>query len=224
MKKYKIGPMPAPLDPLLIASLAGIELATIGHFRHRGFVDHRIAATGTVSRTIVGTAITVAIPGPDSTLLHHVASLLRPGDVVVIDRLGDDRHACLGGGVAQALKKAGAVAAVVDGPCTDLEEILAVGFPVWCCGVSAITTRILDLGGAINMPISCGNVPVLPGDAVMLDATGVIVLPRDEVKETVDEVALRNERMARNALRRAAGELIGEVSGASAKVRQDQSS
>jgi regulator of RNase E activity RraA len=224
MKKYRIEPSPDRIDPTLLAKLAGIELATIGHFRHRGFVDHEIAATGKMSGTIAGTAVTVAIPGPDSTLLHHVASLLRPGDVVVIDRLGDNRHACLGGGVAQALQKAGAVAAVIDGPCTDVEEILALGFPVWCRGVSAITTRILDLGGAINMPISCGNVPVLPGDAVMLDASGVIVLPRDEIKETIDEVALRMERMKGNAARRVAGELIGEVSGASVKVRQDQQS
>ena len=125
MKKYQIGPVPPQVDPALIEGFGKVEIATIGHFRHRGFLRGDLRPLAPLPGLIAGTAITVAIPGTDSTMLHHAMSVVRPGDVVVIDRLGDTRHACLGGGVAYAAKMAGAVAVVLDGPCTDPDEIVA---------------------------------------------------------------------------------------------------
>ncbi|MFD2237453.1 RraA family protein [Aureimonas populi] len=218
MKKYHIGPVPEQIDPALAAGLGAVEVATIGHFRHRGFVSHRLRPIAPLGGVLVGTAITVAIPGTDSTLLHHAMSVVRPGDVVVIDRLGDTRHACLGGGVALAAKVAGAIAVVLDGPCTDAEEIVEVGLPVFCTGVSGITTRLNDLGGSLNRPVSCGNVPVLPGDVVMMDDCGVLVLPPDEAFEVLEEGAARQARAGRNRGRVEAGEKLGELSGASRLV------
>jgi len=107
---------------------------------------------------------------------------LRPGDIVVVDRMGDQRHACWGGGVTIAAKAAGALAGVVDGPCTDLSEIQESDFPVWSRGISPITTRLYNLGGGLNIPVSCGGVPVLPGDVVLADESGVLVLRRDEAE------------------------------------------
>ena len=180
MKKYRIGPMPPALDPEITAGFEKVEVATMGHFVHRGFVRHEIRPLGPIQGTMVGRAITVAIPATDSTLLHHVMSIVEPGDVLVIDRLGDDRHACLGGGVAFGAKCKRVKAVILDGPCTDAEEILEVGLPVYCRGISPITTRLNDLGGAINRPVSCGGVPVMPGDYVVMDACGVLVVPVEE--------------------------------------------
>lgn len=218
MKKYRIGEVPAPVAPALLDGFRGVEIATIGHFRHRGFVDLRLRPIAPVKGTIAGTAVTVAIPGTDSTLLHHAMSVVRPGDVLVIDRLGDGRHACLGGGVAFAAKTAGAVAVVLDGPCTDPEEIIEVGLPVFCTGVSAITTRLNDLGGALNVPVSCGNVPVMPGDLVVMDACGVLILPCDEAAEVLEEAQARQARAGRHRPRVEAGEALGDLSGASKLV------
>ena len=95
----------------------------------------------------------------------------------MVDRLGDDRHACWGGGVTVAAKAAGAKAGVVDGPCTDLEEIEASDFPMWCRGYAPITTRLYDLGGRLNMPVCIGGAVVMPGDAVLCDDSGVLILP-----------------------------------------------
>src|SRR3984957_13050916 len=107
MSKYDIGEMPAQISPEVVALLEQAETATIGHWRHWGFCDRRIVPA-LRGRRVAGTAVTVAIPGPDSTLLHHALGLLRPGDILVVDRLGDDRHACWGGGVTVAAKIAGA--------------------------------------------------------------------------------------------------------------------
>lgn len=218
MKKYHIGADPSRIDAALIDGFRAVEVATIGHFRHRGFVSHRLRPIAPIQGTLAGTAVTVAIPGTDSTLLHHAISAIKPGDVLVIDRLGDTRHACLGGGVAFAAKVAGAIAVVLDGPCTDAEEIIEVGLPVFCTGVSGITTRLNDLGGSLNKPVSCGNVPVMPGDIVVLDNCGVLVLPPDEAQEVLTEGAQRQARANRNRGRIEAGEKLGDLSGASKMV------
>jgi len=218
LKKYEIGPVPPQIDHALIEGFEAVEVATIGHFRHRGFVNSGLRPIAPLSGTLVGTAITVAIPGTDSTLLHHAMSVVRPGDVVVIDRLGDTRHACLGGGVAFAAKVAGAIAVVLDGPCTDAEEINEVGLPVFCTGISGITTRLNDLGGGLNVPVSCGNVPVLPGDVVVMDNCGVLVLPVAEAGDVLAEAAARQARANRNRGRIADGEKLGNLSGATEKV------
>jgi 4-hydroxy-4-methyl-2-oxoglutarate aldolase len=217
MPKYVVGPMPTPLSAEVVALLEQTETATVGHWRHWGFVDRTVTALLRGKR-VAGTAITVQIPGPDSTLLHHALGLLRPGDVLVVDRLGDTRHACWGGGVTIAAKAAGAKAGVVDGPCTDLEEVEASDFPLWGRGLAPITTRIYDLGGRMNVPVSIGGVVVMPGDAVLCDESGVLVLPPGEAEAEARAAIARQERGLATQARCAKGEKLGEISGASAKV------
>jgi 4-hydroxy-4-methyl-2-oxoglutarate aldolase len=218
MQKYKIGSSPKRISAELKAKLQQIEVATIGHFRHRGFVRHSITPIVPPTGTLVGTAITIAIPATDSTLLHHAVSSIEPGDFVMIDRLGDDRHACIGGGVALAIKAAGAAGVVIDGPCTDPSEIIELGLPLWSRGISGITTRLNDLGGSLNLPISCGNVPVMPGDVVIADISGVLVVPFDEIEEVAEEGLARQARAGRFQDKILNGEKLGSLSGASKLV------
>ena len=217
MAKYEIDPMPAQISAEVIALLEQAETATVGHWRHWGFCDRRIQPS-LRGRRVAGTAVTLAIPGPDSTLLHHALGLLRPGDILVIDRLGDDRHACWGGGVTVAAKAAGAKAGVVDGPCTDLEEVEASDFPLWCRGIAPITTRLYDLGGRLNKPVSVGGVVVMPGDAVLCDESGVLVLPPGEAEAEARAAIERQARGLATQERVAKGEKLGAISGATAKV------
>ncbi len=217
MANYEIGPMPVRISGEVIALLEQTETATVGHWRHWGFCDRRIRAL-LPGRRVAGTAMTVAIPGPDSTLLHHALGLLRPGDILVVDRLGDDRHACWGGGVTVAAKAAGAKAGVVDGPCTDLEEITASDFPIWCRGLAPITTRLYDLGGRLNHPVAVGGAVVMPGDAVLCDESGVLILGPHEAEAEAREAIARQARGLELQAKVAAGAKLGELSGASAKV------
>ena len=217
MPDYRIGPMPPQLPAGLVEKLGKVETATVGHTRHWGFMDRRIRPL-IPRRRVVGVAVTVAIPGPDSTLLHHALGLLRPGDILVVDRLGDDRHACWGGGVTIAARAAGAAAGIVDGPCTDLAEIEESDFPIWCRGLAPITTRGYDLGGTLNRPVSCGGVAVNAGDIVIADESGVLVLPPDEADGVADEALARQARGQGIESRVRAGEKLGDLSGATAKV------
>ncbi|MGE0316028.1 MAG: RraA family protein [Lautropia sp.] len=210
---YVLNDLSPQLDAGLVAKLARCETATIGHLRQQGFADRRIQCI-LPKRRVAGTAVTLALPGQDSTLLHHVLGLLRPGDVLVVDRLGDDKYACLGGGVAVAAKASGAVAAIVDGPCTDFSEIRDEDFPVWCKGPSPVTTRIYGIGGAFNTPVNCGGVTVNPGDAVLADESGVLFLAPD-VAEAAADWALGKMAVEPELHRRLrAGEKLGDISGA----------
>lgn len=218
MSRYRIDPMPAPADPSLLTALEKIETATLGHVRLTGMVDRGIRALDPHQPARAGVAVTLALPAMCSTLMHHAVSLLRPGDMLIVDRLGDDRFACLGGAVARAAKMAGAAGVVIDGPVTDLAEILAEGLPVWSRGPAQLTTRRLELGGTLNRPVGCGGVPVLPGDIVLGDASGVVVMPADEAAAEAEAGLAREGRVAGTMDRLAAGERLGDITGVNARI------
>lgn len=215
---YVIKDMPEQIPQEDLDLLSGVETATVGHWRLMGFMDRQIQPL-LPGRRVVGTAVTLAIAGPDSTLLHHATGQLRPGDILVVDRLGDDKYACWGGGVTVAAKASGAVAGIVDGPCTDLTEIQDSDFPMWSRGLSPITTRLYDLGGGFNVPVSCGGAVVMPGDAILADESGVLVIPRDEVRAVSEEALKRQDSgKKREASVRDKVQKLGDMTGATAKV------
>ncbi|GHD19155.1 RraA family protein [Tianweitania populi] len=215
---YVINDMPEQIPQADLDLLSGVETATVGHWRLFGFMDRAIQPL-LPGRRVVGTAVTLAIAGPDSTLLHHATGLLRPGDILVVDRLGDDKYACWGGGVTVAAKASGAIAGIVDGPCTDLTEIQESDFPMWSRGLAPITTRLYDLGGGMNIPVSCGGAVVMPGDAILADESGVLVIPRQEVRAVSEEALKRQDTgKKREASVRDQVQKLGDMTGASAKV------
>src|SRR3981189_712984 len=167
--------MPEQIDPGLVDLLEKVEVATVGHVLHSGFVDPALRPW-LPGKRVAGTAVTLRIPHADSTLLHYLTKLVRPGDIVLIDRCGDDKHAAWGGVITHTMKMAGVKAGVIDGPATDFSEIHKTDMPMWCRGPSPITTKILGTEGAINVPVSVGGQVIEPGDAVLCDESGVIVL------------------------------------------------
>jgi len=220
--KYVLRPMPAQIDASLLDKARRVETATIGHRRQLGFVDPSIQAI-LPGRHVAGTAVTLALPGQDSTLLHHVIQFLRADDVLVIDRLGDHKHACLGGGVACAIKASGCAGVVIDGTCTDLAEIADYDLPVWCRGPSPVTTRLYDVGGCFNVDIACGGAVVHPGDVVVCDSSGVLAMPPEEAGASIDWALGKqaSEPASHEALKQ--GKLLGDLSGATAMVEAESS-
>src|SRR3954468_22686521 len=144
-KSYRIESMPPQLPAESLAQLCKVEAATIGHYLHDRFMAPALRPI-IDGRRIAGTAVTLSIPGPDSTLLYHAMDRLRPGDVLIVDRAGDERHACWGGFMAAVAKLRQATGIIIDGMVTDPTEIRAQGVPTWARGVSQITTKLLNLG------------------------------------------------------------------------------
>ena len=214
---FILNPLPPQIPTNVITLLEQVETATVGHILHTGFVDPSIHAI-LPDRRVAGTAVTVRVPHADSALLNHVTRFIRPGDIVVVDRCGDVRHACWGGMTSHAVQLAGGKAAVIDGPATDFSETRRIGFPIWCRGPSPITTKMLGIGGEFNVPVSIGGQIVEPGDAILCDESGILVLKPSEALETA-KTAIRmqeNELEILDRIRR--GEILPEISGASRLV------
>ena len=216
---FDIRPMPTPISASMQESALSAEPATIGHFRLNGFPHPRIRALVPVPR-VAGTAVTLMLPAADSTLLHHCAGLLRTGDILVVDRLGDRHHACLGGGVAFALKRMGIAGIIVDGPCADPQELRDSGLAVWGTGISAITTRLQAIGGIMNAPVSVGGTVVQPGDLVIADEGGIVILPVDEADSAIarSQDLQRRERLGLQTV--GPDNPIGLLTGATAMVQE----
>ncbi|WP_024279798.1 RraA family protein [Xanthobacter sp. 126] len=214
---FIVNPMPEQIAPDLAAELEKCEVATIGHVLHSGFVDPDIRAV-LPGKRVAGTAVTLRIPHADSTLLHYLTAYVRPGDVVVIERCGDARHACWGGVITNAMKMAGVKAGVIDGPATDFSEIVRVDMPMWCRGPSPITTKLLGLEGALNVPVNVGGQTVSPGDAVLCDESGVVVLKPAEAPAVAARAIAMQEAEVVLLSRLAAGEKLPDISGARAMV------
>lgn len=210
--------MPEAMTDDIKAAFDGVSVATIGHLLWTGFLDHRRIKARQPDRRIIGCAVTLRLPTSDSSLLHYLTGRVRPGDIVVIDRCGDDRLACLGGNVAMALKLAGAEGVVVDGPICDPDEIREHDLPVWSRGISPMTTKRSTPAGDINDPVCVGGILIRPGDVVLADESGVVCIPR-ETALAVGRAATHKEQSGID--RRAdmkAGKTLGELSGADALI------
>jgi 4-hydroxy-4-methyl-2-oxoglutarate aldolase len=191
-----------------------VEPAVIGHFRYTGFMSPAIRAHFQ-DRRIAGTAVTVRAPGMDGAMVHYAVGQARPGDVLVIDRCGDEAIATIGGAVAYAARAAGVAGIVVDGLVTDLGELRQYGMPVWSRGTSAVTVKTLGLGGDFCVPVSCGGVAVNPGDAVLADENGILVIPPADIEYSVKRAIQMVQDEKRTLARIDAGEKYPDITGSS---------
>lgn len=206
-------------DSELIELLKKVEPATVGHFRHHGFMAPAIRPL-LKGLKVVGPAVTVRTPGADSTVVHKVMEIAQQGDVVVIDRCGDTNHACLGGGVALAAHCRGLAGCIIDGPATDIDEIEEMNFPVYATGLSPITTKLLGFGGEINTVIQCGGVTVHPGDLIVADNNGVVVLRPDEARAVAEKAIGMQEAEVTLLEQIKAGQTLSSLSRANAIIEE----
>jgi 4-hydroxy-4-methyl-2-oxoglutarate aldolase len=216
---FALNPLPPQISPALVQKLVRAEPATIGHFRDWGFMDPGIRAMQS-DRRIAGTAVTVHQPGVDGTIVGYALGQIRPGDVLVIDRCGDMRHAGFGGLVCYAAKVAKVAGVIVDGVVTDIGEIRQYGVPVWCRGLSAVTAKRIGLAGTFCMPISCGGVAVRPGDVIIADECGVVVLDPADAEAAADKAIGMQEAEVKSRARLDAGEKLPDISGATKMLEE----
>jgi 4-hydroxy-4-methyl-2-oxoglutarate aldolase len=190
----------------VLAGLEAVSYPTIGHFLEEGFLDPAIQSLLTGVK-VAGPAVTVRIVGNDAIAMNRALLELYPGAVLVVDMDGDRRHAPVGAVTAAAAKARGAAGIVVDGVATDLLELRSTGLPVFARGTSCLTTkRLHGTESAVNVAVKCGDVGVAPGDWVLGDDNGVIVLSPKEA-EAVLEQALASDAAEPELLARiAAGE------------------
>jgi 4-hydroxy-4-methyl-2-oxoglutarate aldolase len=193
-------------DPAEVAGLAEFGVATVHEALGRsGYLGPAIRPLQTGSR-IGGTAVTVLCWPGDNLMTHAAVEQCRPGDIVVVTTTSPCSDGGVGELLATALQHRGVRGLVTTGGVRDVADLRAMNFPVFSAAVSAQGT-VKATAGAVNVPISINGQVIAPGDAVVADDDGVVVVPRASVRAVAAAAGERAERenAARAAFR--AGEL-----------------
>lgn len=133
---------------------------------------------------VVGRAFTVKMPVGDNLVFLKAIREAKPGDVLVVDAKGDTYRAIAGDFIVGMAQTLGIKGIVVDGVIRDIEGIKQLNFPVFCKGTTVAASGKAGQG-ELNVPISCGGVTVSPGDLIVGDADGVVVIPQAVEQEVL---------------------------------------
>ena len=155
---------------------------------------------------LCGTAVTALGHPGDNWMLHVAAELLEPGDVVVHASSSPDDHGFFGELLATSFRARGGLGLIIDAGVRDISELQAMNFPVWSKAVHAKGT-IKARVGSVNLPVTCAGALVNPGDVIVADDDGVVVVPAAKAAEIAQASQAREDKEAATRKRLAAGEL-----------------
>lgn len=159
-----------------------------------------------------GTAVTVLAQPGDNWMLHVVAEMIRPGDVVIVALTTDNDDGMFGDLLATSYRARGARGLVIDAGVRDARTLTEMKFPVWSKAVHARGT-VKATVGSVNVPVVCAGMLVRPGDAIVADDDGVVVVSRERVEEVAAAAEAREKKEEANRKRLAAGELGIDIYG-----------
>jgi RraA family protein len=168
-------------DAALIAGFKGLPVANIGDSMNRmSCLNAGIRPVN--SHALLGPAFTVKVRPGDNLMIHKALDLAQPGDVIVVDGAGDLSNALIGELMVLWAIRKNIAGIIIDGAIRDLATLRTLSIPVYAAGTNP-AGPYKDGPGEINFPISCGGVTIHPGDIIVGDADGVVVIPAADAPE-----------------------------------------
>lgn len=206
---YEIGVVyrNAPRAPIeMVDALRGFGAATVHEALGRAGLMKPYMRPVYNGECVCGNAVTVLLQPGDNWMMHVAAELIREGDIVVAAVTADCPAGYFGDLLATSFKSRGAKALIIDAGVRDTAQYKDMGFPVWSKYVCAQGTVKATLG-SVNIPIICAGAQVNPGDVVIADDDGVVVVPRDKLEQAAASAKAREDSETGKRKKFAEGEL-----------------
>jgi len=204
---------PNRVSPETLARLKKIAPATLGHMITSGFMDTAMRPlTGATRIRFAGPAVTVR---PYSGSGHIAIDECQPGDVLVIATGGETQFGVWGEMTSLGAKMKGISAVILDGAVTDVYEIVEMGLPLYSRAITALIGTPKDKAGEdgeINGTVVCGGITVHPGDIILGDENGIVVIPPERVQELLEAAEPRQAKEPFTRAHLLSGKPLSEIS------------
>ena len=168
---------------------------------------------------LAGVAITVSCQPGDNLMIHAAMDVVQPGDVLVVTTTSASTDGMFGDLLATSCQAHGVVGLIIDAGIRDTADLATMKFPVWAMAISAQGT-VKATAGSVNIPVVCAGAIVNPGDVIVADNDGVVVVPRDSAKEVAELAAQRIAKEEQSRQRLSRGELGLDFYGLRATLKE----
>ena len=206
-------------DPEVVRALGELGVATVHEAQGRTGLMRPCMRPIYASARMAGPAVTVSCPPGDNLMIHAAVEVCEHGDVLVVTTTSESTDGMFGELLATSCRAHGIAGLVIDAGVRDVAELTQMGFPVWSKAISAQGT-VKASAGSVNVEVVCAGANVSPGDAVIADQDGVVVVKREIAAEVARLAAARIEKEHRSRERLGAGELGIDFYGLRAKLKE----